>query len=42
MPEIDVMLTTAPPPVPAISGAAAWVHRNGPVRFTAMTRDQSS
>ena len=38
----DVMLTTAPPPPSRINGAAACVHRNGPVRLTASTRDQSS
>ena len=41
-PEIDVTLTIAPPPLSRISGAAACVHRNGPVRLTASTRDQSS
>ena len=36
------MLTTAPPPNSRISGTAALVHRNGPVRLTASTRFQSS
>ena len=40
--EIEVMLTTAPPPCSRIRGAAALVHRNGPVRLTASTRLQSS
>src|SRR6266851_2518052 len=36
------MLTIAPPPCSRISGAAALVHRNGPVRLTVSTRFQSS
>ncbi len=39
---MEVMFTTAPPPVSAISGAAACVIRKGPVRFTASTRFHSS
>ena len=36
------MLTTAPPPFASITGAQAWVQRNGPVRLTAITRAHSS
>src|SRR4051794_39740759 len=36
------MLTIAPPPCSRISGAAALVQRNGPVRLTASTLLQSS
>jgi len=36
------MLTMAPPPVSAISGAASCVIRKGPVRLTAMTRFHSA
>lgn len=32
----------APPPESRISGTAAWVIRNGPVRFTSITRCHSS
>ena len=35
-PEIDVMLTTAPPPCFSMTGAQACVQRNGPVRFAAI------
>ena len=36
------MLTMAPPPLSRITGTAAWVQRNGPVRLTASVRAQSS
>jgi hypothetical protein len=39
---MDVMLTTAPPPCSRIRGAAALVHRNGPVRLTDRIRFQSA
>src|ERR1700761_5793245 len=36
------MFTTAPPPCSRINGAAALVHRNGPVRLTERIRFQSA
>src|SRR6185437_932880 len=40
--EIEVTLTTAPPPCSHIKGTAALVQRNGPVRLTERIRLQSA